>query len=216
MCWYNNEEILNRILDYSCENIIQNTNYTRENIKGILQSDRNLHTRIVLCLHSFPGDQDMPRHYAAERFFEALFEENLLEPENLTFAFVSLWTMKRPFEYFSQEKLLEIFNSVNKPMVDYDTCIDELDEHIIIYRGIRGDVVDENNWGYSWTLDKKVAINFATGNHQCNGIILEGEARRDDIIGYFKNRDEKEIVILPKNVQSIHYQSIRMVMPNMG
>lgn len=210
MCWYNNEEILNRILDYSCENITnQNINDIPGNIKRILQSDGSIHENIVRCFYCFPNDQKRPRHYAAERFFEVLFDENLLETETLTFAFVSLWTMRRPFEYFSQDTLRAIFNSVNKPMLDSGTCLDELDELITIYRGIRGDNVCKSNLGCSWTLDRDVAINFATGDHQCNGIILEGKARKDNIIGYFKNRYEKEIVILPEDLQFIHYNPIK-------
>lgn len=210
MCWYKDENIVNDILDYSCTGITnQSTSDICENIKRILQSGGNLNGNIVRCFYCFPEDQNRPRHYAAERFFEILFDRDLLESETLTFAFVSLWTMRRPFEYFSQDKLRVIFNSVNKPMLDYGTCIDELEEQITIYRGIRSNALDNQNVGFSWTLDRNIAMNFATGDHRCEGIILSGEANKNDIIGYFKNRDEEEIVILPEQIRGIHSEYVR-------
>lgn len=52
-------------------------------------------------------------------------------------------------------------------------------------------------------------MNFATGDHRCEGIILSGKANKNDIIGYFKNRDEEEIVILPEQIRGIHSEYVR-------
>lgn len=95
------------------------------------------------------------------------------------------------------------FERLNKPVTDRFTDISELSEQLVIYRGIRGFQLDRTNLGFSWTLSREEAVNFATGTNQCDGLLLCAAADRDDVIAYFNGNGEEEIIILPENVRDI-------------
>ena len=208
MCWYKNEMLVNEILDYACVRLTENeTQRVKEACMQCLAEETKLKERLIHVLRACPEDSNelMPdeRKYVAERLFEQLFDRNLLDAETLTFVFVSLWTMRRPYQYFTSDKLRLIFRKLQKPVADAFSNINDLPEELTIYRGIRGFQLDRKNLGFSWTLNRDKAINFGTGTNQCDGFLLCATANRDDIIAYFNGREEEEIIILPENVREI-------------
>ena len=209
--WYKDENIVNALLDYACENMTdESASMVKANCLNVLGTNEMLAAKLTRTLYKFPKDPANPveRKYGAERFFEKLFDKKLLDVDTLTFVFVSLWTTRRPYQYFAKEKLEQIFLAVKKPMVDICAKIDELPSEIIIYRGIRGSEVNTDSLGYSWTLDENVACRFATGDGQCCGHIYKGKIKRDEIVAYFNGRGEKEIVAFPNDVKIIEEEFV--------
>ena len=211
MCWYKDRELVNEILDYACEKIERtDIQEIKKRCSCILESKGGLMTKLVKILHLFPQDPACleKRKYGAERFFEKLLDKELLNKNTLSSLFVSLWTTKRPFQYFSSEKLEQILCAIDKPIVDAFTDINNLEPQMTIYRGIRGENVDKTRLGYSWSLDEEVAWKFATGDSKCHGYIFSGNVQRDKIIAYFNGRNEQEIVVFPTDVECIKCEFI--------
>lgn len=208
MCWYKNEMLVNEILDYACVRLTENeTQRVKEACMQCLTEGMELKKRLVNVLHACPKDSNelMPdeRKYVAERFFEQLYDRELLDMDTLIFVFISLWTERRPYQYFTQDKIRMIFRTLRKPVTDSSINVNDLPEELTIYRGIRGFQLDRKNLGFSWTLNRDEAINFGTGTNQCDGFLLRATANRDDIIAYINGRYEGEIIILPENVREI-------------
>jgi len=72
----------------------------------------------------------------------------------------------------------------------------KLPNTITIYRG-----EGNNGNGWSWTLNKKIADKFAKRHH--SGRILKAEAEKIDIIAYFDNMEEAEIIVPYEKVKNI-------------
>ena len=78
-----------------------------------------------------------------------------------------------------------------------------------IYRGSRGPL--EHQLGFSWTLDKKVAIFFVTysGSERkekypnAEPSLLVGEVAKKNIIAVINERKEREILVDPRRVYEI-------------
>jgi hypothetical protein len=75
----------------------------------------------------------------------------------------------------------------------------QLPEKITIYRG--GSVSEQKSkkYGISWTLKKEIAENFANVKKLRDGkemLVFEKEIAKSEVIAYFKNRQEEEIIYL--------------------
>ncbi|MBP6754926.1 MAG: hypothetical protein KA210_02165 [Bacteroidia bacterium] len=83
---------------------------------------------------------------------------------------------KTSSHYFMSKKDLEFYNS--------------LENEFIVYRGY-------NQWedGYSYTIDKDVAIWFAKRFGQ-NGMVKERLVKKEDVFAFTNSRKEKEIIII--------------------
>ena len=106
-----------------------------------------------------------------------------------------------------REGMLELLHRVQPLMVMDEEDPRPLpdDEELVIYRGNLGEVPS----GGSWTLDRMIAEKFARMASSMRGQFLgmrpmqEGDVpsiwrarvSRDDVLGYFDNRAEREIVI---------------------
>ena len=65
-----------------------------------------------------------------------------------------------------------------------------------VYRGI-GTESREN--GISWTLDKEKATWFA--RRFSEGYVIQGTVEKKDILAFFNDRKEKEVISSPRNVK---------------
>jgi hypothetical protein len=76
---------------------------------------------------------------------------------------------------------------------------DNLPDVVTVYRGTN---CEEGVKGFSWTLDrakaKWFAKRFANKDNDC--LIVHGTVAKTDVVAYFDNRNEKEIVALADNV----------------
>lgn len=99
----------------------------------------------------------------------------------------------------SQAEILKWFNNAEKEklMREEDFCTyTELPGRITVYRGI-GTKSREN--GISWTLDKEKATWFA--RRFSEGYVIQGTVEKKDILAFFNDRKEKEVIISPRNVK---------------
>jgi len=80
-------------------------------------------------------------------------------------------------------------------------------ERLTIYRGCRSG----RKIGWSWTLDRRKAEWFARRFEEYvegSPIVLIGEVDKNDVIAYFADRKEKEIVVDPKKVKVVGRETI--------
>ncbi|HDK7194953.1 TPA: hypothetical protein PTV74_003261 [Clostridium botulinum] len=99
------------------------------------------------------------------------------------------------FNNLSRDFLEEIFeyNKADKNWFDEDI--------IAIYRG-EGSLSTSYNKAYSWTTDINVARWFAE-RFNSNGKVYKGYIRQQDILDYFGDRNEKEILAFPEDVFNV-------------
>lgn len=99
--------------------------------------------------------------------------ENIFQHKEL---WKELLKEKTNSHYFMNKKDLEFYNS--------------LENEFMVYRGY-------NQWedGYSYTIDKDIAIWFAERFGQ-NGIIKERLVKKEDVFAFTNSREEKEIIII--------------------
>jgi hypothetical protein len=78
----------------------------------------------------------------------------------------------------------------------------DIDEngYIRVYRGTKSNEIDDNQ--YSWTLSHTVAIFFAN-RFEDGGNIFSGLVKLENVLDYYDIRNEREVLILPKNIENI-------------
>ena len=91
-------------------------------------------------------------------------------------------------------------------------ALESLPERFEIYRGIG---VEAAINGLSWTTDVDKARWFADRNTNLAGsdvdaepILLTGTVNKSEVIAYFLQRGESEIVVLPEKVESIRRETL--------
>lgn len=109
-------------------------------------------------------------------------------------------------ESFYNDKLKELLTNKSKNlslrhlmMNDADKAIfNKLPDTFSIYRG-----ADESmpHQGWSWSLSEKVALSFAKRFYK--SIVIKGECAKTDVIAYFHERKEQEILIPYDKVKNI-------------
>jgi hypothetical protein len=138
-------------------------------------------------------------HLQAFRKYEKHFDDKAFW-ELLTAIWVTqeqLWPNRKAF--------LQLFQS-NRPKRDCLMTaserrkIDTLPDRFPIYRGFIG----KRGEGLSWTIDRTTAIwfasRFAVVEQFGKPKLIEGVARKKDVLAYFNSRKEKEIIINPAKV----------------
>lgn len=73
---------------------------------------------------------------------------------------------------------------------------------LTVYRGNSSESTPPEQ-AMSWTVDFKVALNFATRLTGNEATIYEATIKRNDIIDYYDGRREKEIICFPENLRNI-------------
>tara|TARA_R110000824_G_scaffold130932_2_gene292828 strand:+ start:1396 stop:2139 length:744 start_codon:yes stop_codon:yes gene_type:complete len=115
-----------------------------------------------------------------------------------------------PMNGFSNYRdLLDLFyaRKNSKLMLDKDELklLNSLPNEVKIWRGVKvDDVLDDDNIGLSFTLNKDKAIWFAERFAQAGvsqAILIEAVVKRDDILSIFLNRDEEEVIVNPEDIK---------------
>ena len=115
-----------------------------------------------------------------------------------------------PMNGFSNyHDLLDLFyaRENSKLMLDKDELelLNSLPNEVKIWRGVKvDDVLDDDNIGLSFTLNKDKAIWFAERFSQAGvsqAILIEAVVKRDDILSIFLNRDEEEVIVNPEDIK---------------
>jgi hypothetical protein len=83
-----------------------------------------------------------------------------------------------------------------------------LPDKIAIYRGCDMD----RAMGVAWSTDKAVALGFARGHRGLrvpDPILVSATVRKDRIYGAYQNRQEREILVDPRDLKSVRLQFVR-------
>ncbi len=105
-------------------------------------------------------------------------------------------------------KFLSWFQEANKSYLmdkGEKKIFDALPEKVTIYRGVDD---PEYKYGFSWTLDKKVARWFANRNQGNSTYVYECTVDKKDLICYFQIRNEKEVIINPEILKEYEIRTI--------
>jgi hypothetical protein len=82
--------------------------------------------------------------------------------------------------------------------------LNNLPDKVKIYRGVTTDEIENNDFGLSWSLNREVAEFFAfkyRRNYDTSSslkTVIELEVDKNEIIAYFHDREEAEIIYLSK------------------
>ena len=115
-----------------------------------------------------------------------------------------------PMNGFSNYRdLLHLLYAKDNPKLMMDKeelkLLNSLPNEVKIWRGVKvDDVLDEDNIGLSFTLNKDKAIWFAERFAQAGvskAILIEAVVKRDDILSIFLNRDEEEVIVNPEYIK---------------
>lgn len=110
-----------------------------------------------------------------------------------------LWTTVEVIsmdDEYSKRQLLKLLQRSDKEkLMDSEErrVYNSLPDEVTIYRGVT-DYNKENKRAFSFTLDKQVARYFAN-RFQTGGYVYECRLQKENIIAYFGNRSEQEIVV---------------------
>ena len=110
--------------------------------------------------------------------------------------------------FYEYEDLLKLFWNYNQPrlMMDSDelSFYNSLPNELTIWRGIRvEEELDEDNIGFSFTLDKERAEWFAkrfSQDGRGTPMLIEAKVKKDKILSVFLNRGEEEVLVSPDNI----------------
>jgi hypothetical protein len=115
-----------------------------------------------------------------------------------------------PMNGFSNYRdLLHLLYAKDNPKLMMDKeelkLLNSLPNEVKIWRGVKvDDVLDEDNIGLSFTLNKDKAIWFAERFSQAGvsqAILIEAVVNRFDILSIFLNRDEEEVIVNPEYIK---------------
>lgn len=102
------------------------------------------------------------------------------------------WNSDAPWRRIAQD----VKGSAGLMTDDERTQLAAMPEELTLYRGCK----KRNAEGLSWTISYDWADYFAY--KAIAGDVISGKAKKSDVIAYFdRNKEEKEIVILPENVK---------------
>lgn len=135
--------------------------------------------------------------------------EQYLSIEEFSKLFSSAWvSCEHPNDdpNVSKTKLIKMFNKADKHfLMDEDDLhtYNNLPEQITVYRGFSNRHNRTNiKHGLSWTTNLETAEWFANRLSD-NGFIFKATALKKDVLAYFNNRNEYEIVIDPNKLINI-------------
>lgn len=95
----------------------------------------------------------------------------------------------------SKSKFLSWFKEANKEYLmnkREQKKFDKLPERITIYRGVNN---PKFKYGFSWTIDKRIASWFANRYENKESYVYECTVDKKDILCYLDIRNEKEVII---------------------
>jgi len=98
----------------------------------------------------------------------------------------------------SDENLVELFTYANRKDLMHKSELNKLNslpDRFSIYRGFSN---EHHKIRFSWSLSKKVAIEFAHRYDKSSIIVCT--AKREDVLAYFNDRKEEEIIVNPANI----------------
>lgn len=144
------------------------------------------------------------RPYRIDALETVLYEEEVSEPERIWPLISRVWIDSENI-WQCLDQWVDIWNSEGHThsifMEDGELAtLSAQPEAIPVWRGVAHRQSIE---GMSWTLDKDRAIWFAkrfAGGEGRQPLLVEGTVSKKDVLAYFSNRNESEIVAFPEDV----------------
>lgn len=142
-------------------------------------------------------------------YLNFLYKQEAITEQECADIVYSIWTMQERFHNcgIAKTKLIKFMKMANKEISLPDN-IEQLsdDDMITVYRGVR---VNDYK-GLSWTTDKLRAEWFAKrfGIDGEKGYVFVGQIKKKDIIAFFDNRNESEVVCDYRKVVDIQCEEI--------
>jgi len=90
-------------------------------------------------------------------------------------------------------------------------ALKKMPEMLHVYRGAQQIEMHGHYLGYSWTLNRDKAEWFATRLHRPSdglAVIASADVLKEYIVGYINARGEQEIVVEPKELQHLAWESV--------
>ncbi|MCY9056125.1 hypothetical protein MOE90_21030 [Bacillus spizizenii] len=118
--------------------------------------------------------------------------------------FADIWTRSESGFELIDDKIFEYVYSAKEFSDGYRERMNDLRDrvgassHVTVYRGDQ----EGSEGGYDWSLSYQTAKWFAN-RFDKDGVVYEGRVHVKDILDYFTNRGESEVLIDPKNVFSV-------------
>lgn len=159
------------------------------------------------ALMSYNNDEN--REYINKSLYDFLEQNGLTEDSDEHFIFDNI---RHAFINFKQGGILNMYQCreaevwypkiiINRFLGNKDD-ISEIEEPIKIFRGTSLEEYDSQNFGQSWSLNKKVAEEFAFVHYKSQPdyqnterVVLEVNINKDRIFYYEKDGREQEVII---------------------
>lgn len=128
-------------------------------------------------------------------FFESIKE--YLSEKDYAEILVDYWSASGIADV-SKTKFLSWFKEANKTYLmnkKEQKKFDKLPERVTIYRGVNN---ADCKYGFSWTIDKRIAYWFANRYEDKQSYVYECTVDKKDILCYLDIRNEKEVIIDPE------------------
>lgn len=138
-------------------------------------------------------------------FLKYLLQDKILSPKEVANLLGKIWTTLENINYDVNVKksvLLSWIKKTDKEVLmneDERAVFDGFSEELTIYRGSSD---KKGHEGLCWTLDKGMAEWFAKRFHGA-GYVFEATVKKDDIIAYLNNRNEKELIVDYKKLTEV-------------
>ena len=107
----------------------------------------------------------------------------------------------------SVDESLNMFKNADKKLIMSKTellKLKSLPEEVTIYRGTHK---KNNSKALSWTDDYQSALWFAK-RFDNNGYVLQATIKKDDIVAFFNNRNENELIVDFNKIYDLKYEKI--------
>ena len=178
-------------------------NNTRHQLVNILEDEKALHDVKEFNLMMLHGQEPIRilfrickpyRMFFVKMAFDALSDKD--KGELLRTAWISQENPNDDINV-SHEDILYMFKNCKSEYLmenrDYE-FFKQLPDKVHIYRGVNPKGIEN---GFSWTLSQNIAHKFANRFGK-EGIILEKDISKSEILAYFNNRDEREVIVADK------------------
>jgi hypothetical protein len=149
-----------------------------------------------------------PNSKAREVFLYFVYRLNCLDRKAFTDLLFSVYNMADTnssfFTFYAYDTIIIMFSRTETPFTSKDTWnnYNSLPNELTIYRGLKSLPKDLNRCGFSWTLEQKIARDFAFQDNSNNcGYIVTGKVLKKYILAYLTNRGESEIIIAADEVR---------------
>lgn len=132
---------------------------------------------------------------AREVFLYYAFRLNFLNKKEFADLLISTYNMTDSntsfFTFYSYDTIIKMFSAIDIPYLSQDEWNDfsSLSNVLTIYRGLKTNPVIIDRCGFSWTLKKELAINFAfQSNRTHEAFLVSGQIDKNNILAYLTHR----------------------------